>query len=369
MNHKKNIGYIIAVLIFAVSVAAFFVIYENISAKEGRINGEISSNLSRISGVQNAISKNIESLNKLEIPLLRYGYSFNENDEFFISDFSGAARRFGIRPKEVKLVSSNKKKYSVSYLFKVAGYGERKNIYLFINYIEEKDKAILKKFKLYMPDGKNLPYSFYSEISVNAIKKSEVIPPISKLVPAGPAESGSFGPVNPFAAIPAEKAPVRKSAGVKVTRNQRKEPVFGKAGTSGIPRSHSGAPGHYTAKEINPAQSEVYNKEGVTFFNKKMYGKAYEMFDNAARLNPSNYMALSNAALACYKLKNYGKSIYFGKNALKMKNIWQINFILGVDYLKSGRNSEASAYFKRALKLHPGDKTIAEYLKIADNNL
>ena len=91
------------------------------------------------------------------------------------------------------------------------------------------------------------------------------------------------------------------------------------------------------------------------------------MFKKAAMLNPDNYMALSNAALDSYETKNYKESIFYAKKALSKRRMWQINFILGLSYLRSKNFSEAEYNFKEALKLNPLSGRIKYYLNISKN--
>ena len=103
------------------------------------------------------------------------------------------------------------------------------------------------------------------------------------------------------------------------------------------------------------------------FFEKNNLAKALEMFKKAALLNPDNYMALSNAALDSYEAKNYNKSVFYAKKALSKRRMWQINFILGLAYLRSKKFSEAEYNFKEALKLNPSNRRIKYYLNISKN--
>jgi hypothetical protein len=90
------------------------------------------------------------------------------------------------------------------------------------------------------------------------------------------------------------------------------------------------------------------------------------MFKKAVMLNPDNYMALSNAALDSYEAKNYKESIFYAKKALSKRRMWQINFILGLAYLRS-KNFPSEYNFKEALKLNPSNRRIKYYLNISKN--
>jgi tetratricopeptide (TPR) repeat protein len=181
------------------------------------------------------------------------------------------------------------------------------------------------------------------------INKHEVLSAAAKLK-AGLLPPGNFGKIDPFVNSPEKKEAVEKTEMKPAKKIKIAENVYKKL-----------------SNESNVKKSDFYNKEGVFYFEKNNLAKALEMFKKAAMLNPDNYMALSNAALDSYETKNYKESIFYAKKALSKRRMWQINFILGLSYLRSKNFSEAEYNFKEALKLNPLSGRIKYYLNISKN--
>jgi len=358
--NKKN-TYYIAILVFIVSTLGVFLIYETLIAKEKRIGSAISVRLNNLENIQKRIAENINSMKNIELPVLRYGYSFNENDSYFISEIIKTSKKYGVKLGYVKLIRTHKDKNTAVYLFKVSGSGKPAGIYSFIKALEYNCKIQLKKFYISKSLNEEAGVSFSSILAAHIISKPEILSGIVKLK-ANILPPGNFGPgnskmINPFVNVPKTKEvaetikmkPARKALTgrkkIKIAENVYKK----------------------LSNESNIKKSDYYNKKGVSFFKKNNFGKALVMFKNAVILNPDNYMALSNAALDSYEIKDYNESIFYAKKALSRKKLWQINFILGLAYLHSENFSEAEYNFKEALKLNPSSVQIKYYLNISKN--
>ena len=132
---KKNIYYI-AILVFIASALGVFLIYRTLTAKEKKIGSAISVRLNNLETVQKHIAENIKSIKNIELPVLRYGYSFNENDGYFISEIISASKKYGVKLGHVKLIHINKNKNTAVYLFKVSGSGKPSDIYSLVKTLE-----------------------------------------------------------------------------------------------------------------------------------------------------------------------------------------------------------------------------------------
>ncbi|MDA8402382.1 MAG: tetratricopeptide repeat protein [Deltaproteobacteria bacterium] len=343
---KKNIYYI-AILVFIASALGVFLIYRTLTAKEKKIGSAISVRLNNLETVQKHIAENIKSIKNIELPVLRYGYSFNENDGYFISEIISASKKYGVKLGRVKLIHINKNKNTAVYSFKVSGSGKPSDIYSLIKTLEYNYKIELKKFYISKNFNKENDVSFSSLLAAYVISKPEMLPGIVKLK-ANLSPPYNFGTINPFVNVPKTKEAVEKierKPAKKITEN-----VYRKL-----------------SNESNIKESDFYNKKGVSFFEKNNLNKALAMFKKAVMLNPDNYMALSNAALDSYEAKNYNESIFYARKALNQKKLWQVNFILGLAYLRIENFSEAEHNFKEALKLNPSSGRIKYYLNISKN--
>ena len=346
--NKKNVYYI-AILVFIASVLGVFLIYRTLTAKEKKIGSTISVRLNNLETIQNHIAENIKSIKNIELPVLRYGYSFNENDGYFISEIISASKKYDVKLGYVKLIHINKNKNTAVYLFKVSGSGKPSDIYSLVKTLEYNYKIELKKFYISKNFNKEKDASFSSLLAAYVISKPEMLPGILKLK-ADLSPPDNFGAINPFVNVPKPKA---KEAVKKIERKPAKkiaENVYRKL-----------------SNESNIKKSNFYNKKGVSFFEKNNLSKALAMFKKAVMLNPDNYMALSNAALDSYEAKNYNESIFYARKALNQKKLWQVNFILGLAYLRIENFSEAEHNFKEALKLNPSSGRIKYYLNISKN--
>ena len=346
--NKKNIYYI-AILVFLASALGVFLIYGTLTAKEKRIDSEINIRLANLKSIQEHIAENIKGIKNIELPVLRYGYSYNENDGYFISEIVNASKKYGIKLRYAKLIHINKNKNTAVYLFKVSGWGKPADIYSLIKTLEYNYKIELKKFYISKNFNEAKDVSFSSLLAAYVINKHEILPGILK-IKANILRPYSFGSINPFVNSPEKKETVEKIEMKPAKKIKIAENVYKKL-----------------SNESNVKKSDFYNKKGVMFFEKNNLAKALEMFKKAALLNPDNYMALSNAALDSYEAKNYNKSVFYAKKALSKRRMWQINFILGLAYLRSKKFSEAEYNFKEALKLNPSNRRIKYYLNISKN--
>ena len=339
--NKKNIYYI-AILVFIASALGVFLIYGALTAKEKKIGSEINVRLANLKSIQKHIAENIKSIKNIELPVLRYGYSYNENDGYFISEIVNASKKYGIKLDHAKLIHINKNKNTAVYLFKVSGIGKPSDIYSLIKTLEYNYKIQLKKFYISKNFNKDGHVSFSSLLAVYVINKPEILSGIVKLK-ANLLPPDNFGMINPFVNVPKAKKILTRRKKIKVAENVYKK----------------------LSKESNIKKSDFYNKKGVSFFEKNNFNKALVMFKKAVMLNPDNYMALSNEALVGYETKNYNESIFYAKKALNQKKLWQTNFILGLAYLRSENFSKAEYNFKEALKLNPSNGQIKYYLNIS----
>ncbi|MHB1660538.1 MAG: tetratricopeptide repeat protein [bacterium] len=356
--NRKNIYYI-AVLVFIASIFAFFLFYKTITGKEKRIDSEISGRINKLKSVQKNIAENINGIKKIEIPVLRYGYSFNENDNYFISEIVGASKKYSVKLNYVKLINSKKDKNAARYLFKVSGYGKPANIYLFVKTLEYNYKIELKKFFISKKSTKGARASFSSILSVYVIKKSAVLPHYIAKSKNSLNPPDNLGIINPFNNASGTKKAFRK---VRIKPQKKVFAIRKEQKTAVAVNVYKKLSNKYKIKG-----SDFYNKKGVLFFKRNDLGKALAMFKKSIMLNPNNYQALSNAALDNYETGNYNESIFYAKKALNQKKLWQINFILGLDYLHNKNFSKAEYYFEQSSKLNPLNDKIKYYLNIAKN--
>ncbi len=361
MNSKnKNIIYYIAVSILAASVLLFFLSYGSIIGKEQKIDSKITVKLDKLKKIQKKIGENIKGIRNIGIAGLRYRYSFNEKSGYFISEIARSSKKCGVKLNHIKLIKKNKNKDAVHYIFDMSGYGKTTNIYLFIKSIEFNYKIELNKFRINKGGGVGGEPVFFSVISVYSIKKSAVLRNVSKLK-NNVALPGNAGIINPFIDISRVKKTVNKNK-FKPQKRKKNFPVSRKKMKKVYEYANK-----KLSKESKLKESNFYNKKGVSFFRGNNFSAALPAFKKAIILNPYNYKALSNAALDSYEMKSYDESIFYGKKALNRKNLWQINFILGLAYLHKRNFSEAESYFKQALKLNPSNVNIKYYLNISKN--
>lgn len=358
-NNKKIFNSILAIILVT-SIFVFYLFFQNAVEKEKKMNSKIDKKVNRLKIIQKDIAENIGKIKEIGIPSLRYGYSFNENDQYFISKVLNDSKKYYVKLSYIKLNYIKKHKNRELYSFKISGHGKPKNIYLFIKTLEYNDKIQLNKFLIKNKTSKDY-VSFYSDLSVYAIKKTYVLTDILKYKRNLTPPPQTFGTINPFFAPAVSKIyakkiesakkypPEIKSKKLKIEKEKISNKVYEKL--------------TYKSKL---KKSDYYNKKGVAFFVREDYGRAFEMFKKAIALNPSNYQALSNAALDNYEKKDYNIALLYGKEALRQKNVWQINFILGLIYLRSSDFLKAKHYFTRSLELNPSNYKIKYYLNIAE---
>ena len=357
---NKKITYYSAVLFFIISAIAFLLIYKDITAKESRISLSISKRITMLKNIQIKIDESIKGIKQTEFPILRYGYSFNKNEKFFVSEIVSAGEKYGIKLKSVKLMKVNKKNKTADFYFKASGYGYPVDIYLFVKYLEYNYKINFKRFYISKNISKNSYVNFSSVLTAYVIDKHEVLKSIikSRRKISAPED---FGSVDPFLYIIGKK---KKNTGLFKAEPANHKKIKKKSGISEIIYKKL-AKNSIGIKEYDIKKSDYYNRKGISLFSQNDLKTALVMFKKAVSFNPDNYRALSNAALDGYESKNYMASLRFANRALRLKKLWQINFILGLAYMKLKMFSKAEYNFKRALALNPSDGKIKYYLNIS----
>ncbi|MGC8554184.1 MAG: tetratricopeptide repeat protein [Candidatus Acidulodesulfobacterium sp.] len=357
---NKKIAYYFAVMVFIISAFAVFFIYKSITAKENKIGLSINKRIAVLKSIQTKINESIKGIRKTDFPILRYGYSFNKNEKYFMSEIIGAGRKYGIKLDKVQFIKVNKKNNAADFYFSVSGSGHPGDIYYFVKDLEYNYKINFKKFYIDKNINKNNFVSFSSILAAYVISKQEALESIlkSKSKIKMPKDLGA---INPFLYIVKKKkkaAAKPKAAFLNYEKIKKKsnisERVYKKLAKK-------------TAfiKEPGIQESNFYNKKGVLSFSQNNFSDALIMFKKALRFNPDNYRALSNAALDEYEIKNYKASVYYAKKALEYKKLWQINFILGLSYMRLKMFSDAEYNFRKALELNPSDEKIKYYLNIS----
>jgi len=354
VKQKNNIYYYIAGLILVASVFIFFLFYMTVAGRERKLNLAVIGKINKLKTVQGNIAKNIDEVKDIKVTALRYEHSLNENSEYFASGIAGASKKYKIKLNYVKFIRINKSKDINRYSFEIAGHGKPANIYLFIKMLEFNYNIILEKFTI-TKSRRNTDYaSFKSDLFVYAIKKTIVLRSIEKLKgnPVPPPERA--GMINPFVYVAPVEKPVKK-IGKHIV-------IYKKSVTKSAYKKIS-----IILHESKPEESDAYNKKGVLLFLRGDFNGAMAFFKHAIALNPHNYKALSNAALDNYERKDYNDSIFYAKKALRQKELWQINFILGLAYLRNKNFSASLYYFKKSSRLNPLNDKIKYYLNIARN--
>ncbi|MBI5970279.1 MAG: tetratricopeptide repeat protein [Deltaproteobacteria bacterium] len=93
------------------------------------------------------------------------------------------------------------------------------------------------------------------------------------------------------------------------------------------------------------------------------FKKAVEEYRRAVEISPQYLLPRYNLAIAYYKMNDYDAAIEQYRILLKLDPIQpDVHFGLGEALLKKGRNYEAAARFKEALRLAPGNRRAMEYL-------
>ncbi len=363
LKNKKFFYYILAIILVA-SISVFYLFFLNAVKKEKEMNLKIDKKVNYLKIIQKNIAKKISKIKKIEIPTLRYGYSFNENDQYFISKILDESKEYYVKLSYVKLNYFKKHKNRELYSFKISGYGKPKNIYLFVKTLEYNDKIQLNKFLIKNETNKDY-ILFYSDLSVYAIKKTDVLTHILKYKLNLTPPPQTFGIINPFLAPAISKKHIKQIKSKKEYLPKISNKKYKKKIKTAKKKISNKIYEKLTYK-TKLTKSNYYNKKGVSFFVQKNYNMAIKMFKKAVALNPSNYQALSNAALDNYEKKDYNNALFYGKKALKQKNIWQINFILGLVYLRNGDFLKARHYFSQSLRLNPSNYKIKYYLNIAE---
>lgn len=355
MKQKNNLYYYIAGLVLIASVSVFFLLYMAVAGKERKLNSAVSAKVNKLKSVQGNIAKDIGELKDIKITALRYGHSPNKNFGYFVSGIVGASKKYKIKLNYVKLIHIKKSGDINRYSFKIAGHGKPANIYLFIKMLEFNHNIILEKF-IITKSRRNTDYaSFKSDLSVYAIKKAAVLKSIVKLKSNLTPPPESAGMINPFVYV----APVEKSVKKPIKKIEKHIVIYKKNVTKSAYKKIS--------HESKSEESDSYNKKGVLLFLRGNFIGAMVLFKHAIALNPHNYKALSNAALDNYEIKDYNDSIFYAKKALRQKELWQIDFILGLAYLRNKNFSASLYYFKKSSRLNPLNDKIKYYLDIARN--
>ena len=357
---NKKIAYYFAVTFFIISVFAVFFIYKSITAKENKISFSINKRIAVLKSIQIKIDESIKGIQKTDIPILRYGYSFNKNEKYFISEIISAGRKYRIKLDAVKFIRLNKKNNAADFYFRVAGLGHPDNIYSFVKDLEYNYKINFKKFYIGKNINKNNSVNFSSILATYVISKQETLKSIlkSKREIEMPKD---FGTINPFLYIVKKK---KKTVAKPKVMSANYKKIKKKSSIS--ERIYKKLAKKTTfVKESSIQESNFYNKKGVLSFSQNDFNTALIMFKKAVGFNPDNYRALSNAALDEYEIKNYKESIHYAKKALQYKKLWQINFILGLSYMRLKMFSNAEYSFRKALELNPSDIKIKYYLNIS----
>jgi len=93
--------------------------------------------------------------------------------------------------------------------------------------------------------------------------------------------------------------------------------------------------------------------EGVKLKNAGNYNEALTTFKEAIEKNPENADALYEAGWLSNELKEYDDAITYLQKAKQLKATATIFFELGYAYENSGKKSEATETYKKALELYP----------------
>ncbi len=357
---NKKIAYYFAVTFFIISAFAVFFIYKSITAKENKINFLINKRIAELKSIQIKIDESIKGIRKTDFPILRYGYSFNKNEKYFISEIISAGKKYRIKLDAVKFIKLNKKNTAADFYFKVSGFGNPRDIYSFVKDLEYNYKINFKKFYIGKNINKNNSVNFSSILAAYVISRQDALKSIlkSKRYIKKPKD---FGTINPFLYIVKKN---KKTAAKPKTVSLNYEKIKKKSNISERVYRKLAKKTAFI-KKSGIQESNFYNKKGVLSFSQNDFSTALIMFKKALSYNPDNYRALSNAALDEYEIKNYRASVYYAKKALEHKKLWQINFILGLSYMRLKMFSNAEYSFRKALELNPSDEKIKYYLNIS----
>ncbi len=362
---NKNFIYFILGALLVVSVSVFFLFSKSIAKKERETGNIINNNAAHLKIVQENIVKNIGKIKKIDVSALRYGYFHNRSASYFISNILRDSKIYHVKLNYIKLKYSEKRKNSGSYSFKISGYGKSRNVYMFVRALEYKDKIQLDKF-LVKSASKGGYVLFYSDLIVHIIRKSYILTHVLKHGRNLNPPPSTLGIINPF------QIPIMVKQHTELTKPAIKEYPLKTShkkikSTSDVIKNSIPKKIHKSiTQESRSEKSDFYNKKGVAFFVQKKYAMALGMFKRAIAQNPSNYRALSNAALDNYEKKDYNGALFYAKRALVIKNAWQINFILGLIYLRDDDFMRARHYFGRSIMLNPSNRKIKYYLDMAE---
>lgn len=371
MNLKnKNFIYFILAAVLIISVSVLYLFSQSVVKKERQNAVVINNEVNSLKIIQKNIDENIGKIKKIDIPVLRYGYFYNKNSGYFISEILNDSRTYHVKLNYLRLKHSEKHKNMESYSFRISGYGNLSNVYLFIRTLEYKDKIQLSNF-LIKSGTKSNNVLFYSDLSVHTIKKSYILTHILKYKHNLNPSPRALGIINPFRMPIMVKQPVKLAEHVKPVKPA--QPVKS-VKQYPLKTSRNKLKSKFKIKKTNESivqesrlkKSDAYNKKGVSFFVQKKYEMALDMFKRAIEQNPSNYRALSNAALDNYEKKDYNNALFYAKRALELRNAWQINFILGLIYLRDNDFVRARHYFSKSIRLNPSNYKIKYYLGIAE---
>ncbi len=356
----KKIAYYFVVTFFIISIFVVFFIYKSITAKENKISLSINKRIAVLKSIQIKINESIKGIRKTDFPILRYGYSFNKNEKYFISEIINVGRKYRIKLDTVKFIRVNKKNDAADFYFRVDGSGHPYDIYYFVKDLEYNYKINFKKFYIGKNINKNNSVNFSSTLAAYVINKQETLQNIlkSKSEIKMPKD---FGAVNPFIYIINKK---KKTASKPKAMSVNYEKIKKKSNISERVYKKLAKKTAFI-KKSSIQESNFYNKKGILSFSQDDFNTALIMFKKALKFNPDNYRALSNAALDEYEIKNYSASVYYAKKALEYKKLWQINFILGLSYMRLKMFSNAEYNFRKALELNPSNEKIKYYLNIS----
>jgi len=108
--------------------------------------------------------------------------------------------------------------------------------------------------------------------------------------------------------------------------------------------------------EYDAQRAEKANDEGMVAYAEKKYRLAFESYTEAARLEPKRPGYHANRAAAGLKLGYYARAAADAENALKIDPTHvKAALRAGEAWLRTRRPAKASAHFKNALRLCPGN--------------
>ena len=126
----------------------------------------------------------------------------------------------------------------------------------------------------------------------------------------------------------------------------------------------------FSKPEIKQGEKETDLTKAEKFFEEKKFPQAEELYLKAATQDPDNSQIYNRLGVIYLDKRYYNDALAAFKEALRLDNkIASRHINVGVIYTKLGKHGLAARYFRNALKLDPDNRKYKQLLKNAEDKV